>query len=287
MPLFGGVAGAALGVPEFEVTKGLVLRQTYAHVMAPVTMAFKRPSAADRWHPAPWKPTRGGFFTDVEIEVALDASVRPTNFDRLNTLWWVLALLRVSTGAALRMPVIADISFAEIAASEREPVIWTMEARSSQLKMAPATPQVIDIEHLIWLREALGPGAKLMGEESFGRALQAFDDAIWAHSTGSALVTVWAAMETLIRPGRSNITKRLASAIAAMLQPPGAERERLFQQVASLYEARGGAVHASRLPYADQLFSSFEIARRTFVRCIDAEALPDAEQLQEMWRLRT
>ena len=104
---------------------------------------------------------------------------------------------------------------------------------------------------------------------AFGRAFQAFDGAIWAHSAGSALVTVWAALETLIQPGQSQITKRLASSLAALLEPPGPERSRVFGQIKSLYEARGGAAHASRTPQDQQLLSSFGIGRRVFVSCID------------------
>ena len=36
---------------------------------------------------------------DVEIEIALRQGTRPTGFDRLNTLWWIVALLRLSSGA--------------------------------------------------------------------------------------------------------------------------------------------------------------------------------------------
>ena len=40
---------------------------------------------------------------NVEIELALAQGVRPTGFDRLNTLWWTLPLVRLSTGAMLRI----------------------------------------------------------------------------------------------------------------------------------------------------------------------------------------
>ena len=59
-PLFGGLTGASLGVNEFEVCDGLVLRKTYAHVMSPFLLAFRRPERPGRHHPGPWKATRGG-----------------------------------------------------------------------------------------------------------------------------------------------------------------------------------------------------------------------------------
>ena len=139
---------------------------------------------------------------------------------------------------------------------------------------------------MLWVRQAFGPGSELMNDQAFGRAFQTFDDAIWAHSPGSAIVMTWAALETLIRPGRADITKRLASSLAALLEPAGAERERLFQQIKLLYETRGSSAHASRSPEAQQLFESFGVARRAFIACIDNREVPEVETLLEMWRLK-
>ena len=69
--LFGGLGGAVLPVDEFEICEGLVLRKTYAHVMSPYMLAFRRPERAHQYHPGPWKPARGGVWIDVEIEIAL------------------------------------------------------------------------------------------------------------------------------------------------------------------------------------------------------------------------
>ena len=284
VPLFGGVAGAVLGVDEFEICEGLVLRKTYAHVMSPYILAFRRPERSGQHHPAPWKSARGGVWLDVEIEIALQQGLCPTGFDRLNTLWWTLALLRLSSGAPLRMPVVSDTSFAVVAESSHEPLFWPIETLPRQFRTVPDPPQTIENEHLLWVREAFSPGVELMDDPAFGRAFQTFDGAIWAHSTGGALVTIWAALETLIRPGQHQITKMLTSSLAALLEPPGAERDRLLGRLKSLYEARGGSAHASRPPETQQLLSSFEIGRRSFVSCIDMRVVPNAEDLHEAWR---
>ena len=286
IPLFGGLTGASLGVDFFEVCEGLVLRRTYAHVMSPYILAFKQPETPDRYHPGPWKSARGGMYLDVEIEVALDEGARPTGFNRLNTLWWTLALLRLVTGAKLRMPVVSDTSYRSVPMCSVEPVLWPIETLPSQFFTVPEPPGVIGEEHLVWVREVFSSGSELMNNEAFGRAFQTFDDVVWAHSAGSALVMVWAALETLIQPGRDKITKKLASSLATLLEPPGAERERVFQRVVSLYEIRGSSVHASRVPEAQQLMSSFDIARRSFIACIKSCELPNAAKLQEMWRFK-
>ena len=286
LPLFGGLAGATLGVDEFEICDGLLLRRTYAHVMSPYILAFRRPERADRHHPGPWKTTRGGVWLDVEIEIALHQDVRPIGFDRLNTLWWILALLRLSTGARLGMPVASDTSFSDVAESSIEPILWPIETLPRQFLTVPDPPKVIEEKHLLWVREAFRPGSELMNDQAFGRAFQTYDAVIWAHSAGSAIIMIWAALETLMRPGRFQITKRLATSLAALLEPPGAERERLFQRLTSLYEARGGSAHASRSPEAQQLMLSFDVARRSFITCINNRQLPKAAKLHEMWRLK-
>ena len=281
--LFGGVSGAVLSVDEFEICDGLVLRKTYAHVMSPYILAFHRSERAGQHHPGPWKSAQGGSWMDVEIEIALHEGVRPTGFDRLNTLWWILSLLRLSSGAPLKLPIVSDVSFSVIAERSTEARLWSVETLSRQYRTVPDPPQVVENEHLVWMRDAFCLGADLMNDHAFGRAFQTFDGAIWAHSTGSALVTIWAALETLIRPGHSEITKRLASSLATLLEPPGPGRSRLFGHVKSLYEARGGSVHASSPPEAQQLLSSFAIGRQAFMTCINRRAVPKVVELQEMW----
>lgn len=284
--LFGGVAGAQLGVKDFQICEGLICRQTYAHLMSPYILAFRRPESAGRHHPGPWKATNGGMWMDVDAEIVLLENARPTGFDRLNTLWWILALLRLSSGARLRMPVVSDTSFSSIAESPNDPTMWPIETLPRQLKIVSRPPQVIEKRHLLWVRDVFRNSSALMNDTEFRRAFQTFDAVIWAHSTGSAMIMIWAALETLVRPGRKNITKNLAKTLAALLQAPGGERERLFQRIVSLYEARGGSAHASRSAQANHLTDSFHVARQAFIACIDNRELPKAERLHEMWRLK-
>ena len=282
--LFGGMSGAALAVDCFEVCPGLSLRHTYAHVMAPYILAFNRPEHPDQHHPGPWKSAQGGASFDLQIEVVLDEGVEPTGFDRLNTLWWTVALLRLRTGAVLRMPIVSDTSFNAVASSRSEPMFWATETTRPQLRIGSAPPEVVSMVDLAWLRGAFVKGSALMGDESFGRSFAAYDGAPWAHSAGSAIITVWAALETLMGPGQPDIAKKLASSIAALLEPPGPDRHRLFQQVRELYEARGRSAHASRSPDLPHLLSTFDVARRVFVSCIDNREVPEFRRLQWMWK---
>ena len=286
VPLLGGVCGAALGVDAFDIYEGLVVRKTYAHVMSPYILAFRQPERSGQHHPAPWKSARGGVWTDVEIEIALQQDCRPTRFDRLNTLWWTLALLRLSSGAPLRMPVVSDTSFATVPEGSVEPNLWPLETSHRQFAMTANPPKVLRETHLRWVAEVIVPGEDLINDPAFSRVFQTFDGSVWAHSSGSALITIWSALETMIQPGRMASSKRLASCLAALLEPPGPERERLFQPVKLLYQSRSGSAHASRSPAVEQLMSSFDVGRRAFMTCIDNRVLPQAAVLHERWRLK-
>src|SRR5215207_10645119 len=108
VPLFGGISGLRLEVPEFRLCDGFFARDTFAHVFAPYIVAFGKPKTPHAPHPGPWVAAKGGLGFDVMIELSLAQDVRPTGFDRLNTLWWVLALVRLITTASARMPVVSD-----------------------------------------------------------------------------------------------------------------------------------------------------------------------------------
>ena len=284
--LHGGLAGVEIGPAEFTLGTGLVIRRTFAHVMAPYLLAFAPPPRPRAPHPAPWKAARGGIGFDVLAEIALDTEARPTRFTRLNTLWWALALIRLRTGAPVRMPVVFCIPYPEAAHRDDEPVFWPMEMAPTQLCLCLDPPSVIAEGDLIWVRDHLVHGALLMNNTAFNRGMQTLDGVGRAHSIGAAIVMTWAAVETVLRPGRLDVTKKLATAIAAYLEPPSPDRDRLFQRVRSLYEARGGAAHASQPPEPDQLLASFDVARALFCRAIERNELPNAAALAQAWSER-
>jgi hypothetical protein len=184
------------------------------------------------------------------------------------------------------MPVISDRYYAEIARLDEEPVLWPIEMTPVQLRLRPDPPRTLAVADLVWIRDHLVEGARLMDDQSFNRAMQTLDGVVWAHSTGAGIVMTWAAVETLFRPGRQNVSKNLAAAIAAYLEPPCPERDRLFQRVRSLYEARGGTAHAALQPEPGAFFASLLVARAVFCTAIERRELPDAAALAAAWSER-
>ena len=280
--VYGGVAGGSLAVEQFEVAEGLTVRRTFAHVMSPYLIAFAKPDAPSKPHPGPWRPASGGNGFDVCIEVALEERASPTNFDRMNLVWWTLSLLRLMTGMPLVLPVLSDTAFADARDCEHDPQFWPIEI--SRPRMGPrVTTGVIGVDYLEGVRELFAPGAALMDIEHFNRAYQTMDSAPFAHSSGAAMVMIWAALETLFRPGQHQLTKRLSKAIATHLEEPGVKRETLQQRIAQLYELRGSSVHNSHETTGAALAESARLARLAFITCIAQGAVPDCDTLLHRW----
>lgn len=282
--LFAGIAGATMRPDSFDLGGGVAIRKTYAHVMAPFLVAFERATLGQP-HPAPWKAVSGGIAFDVEMELVLPRNVRPTGFDRLNTIWWLVALLRLQHPCGLRVPTISTMSFSEIVASSREPKFWPVQM--SEEGTAIVHSQEVPTSALEWVRDNYVAGEILMRDQAFSSAFQAFDGSFFSGTSSSAKLFLWAALEALFRPGRQRITHRLAAVIATHLHVEQSERDRRYQQVKSLYEARGQIAHAAEVPQADDVRETFLLAQACFIKTIEDEALPDAEALLSEWATRS
>lgn len=280
--IYGGVSGGLLATDEFTFADGLSIRRTFAHVMSPYLMAFAKPDAPSKPHPGPWRPVSGGNGFDVNIEIVLAERALPAKFDRLNTIWWLLSLLRLMTGMPLILPVLTDTAFAEAKYCEHDPQFWSVEMSRPRSGEAVAN-YVIDTNHLEAVKELFLPGAALMEIEHFNRAYRTMDSAPLAHSSGAAIVMIWAAIETLFRPGQNQLTKRLSKAIATHLELPGRKREALQQHAARLYEQRGSSIHNSQEATATALAETAKLARLAFIKCMKEEAVPDCDALLISW----
>ena len=125
--LYGGLSGAELTTDSFELGEGIVLKRTYAHLMSPCLMAFARPGPEGH-HPTPWKAAKGGFGFDIEIEIRVpNTSILSSSSDPRETIWWIVALLRIAQVPFVMVPVISDQSFQTMRKSKVEPIIEPFE----------------------------------------------------------------------------------------------------------------------------------------------------------------
>jgi hypothetical protein len=282
--LFGGIAGFHLPVQAFEVMPGLTLARTYTHLIAPFILAFAPPVKSSAPHPGPWAALNANGRT-VFVEAKLEVGALQLGFNRLNTLWFLVALLRLRLALPLQMIAISDRAFQDVPRSTETANILPVELNLSQSMTEPQhRPSEAD---LIWVRDNIKRAAQLMKDPTFNRVVRTLDHAVSIQSPGAGIVIAWAAIETLIRPGSRQITDRLCRSLATHLYPPGSERDRAFNEIATSYAARGGAVHSAELPEAAEFHTAFRLARATIIQCIEDGRLPDIEELLSRWQSRT
>jgi hypothetical protein len=184
------------------------------------------------------------------------------------------------------MPVVSDTAFSAIPSSAEEPTLWTIEMPPSQLRLSPNEREEVSLQELEWVRSTLVDGEVLARDPVFNRAFVTFDSVRWSHSLQSALIMSWAAVETLFRQGRNQVTKTLGSSMATFLNPPGPARDAAYAQIVRLYETRGSAAHDSQLPEEEQLLQTFALARLSLIKCLDLRQLPSRDDLLTKWKAR-
>jgi hypothetical protein len=129
--IYAGLSGLKLPIEEFDFGNRIVLSKTYAHVFGPYMAAFKE-AEKGKPHPAPWKAVGGGIAFDIWLELALPKdTIMFKDIDRLNTIWIIIALLRIKALPFVKVPVISNIKFKDIASSKEEANFHPIETKSN------------------------------------------------------------------------------------------------------------------------------------------------------------
>lgn len=177
--LFGGIAGLVLPTDHYDVAPGLILTKTYAHLIAPFIMAFAPPSKVGAPHPGPWS-SLGERGLTLLVEAKLTEGIKLGGFDRINSLWFLVALLRLKLALPLQMPVLADRPFATVPAAGETANLIPIEVNLFQILTAPQRkPRLTDFH---WIRNHIATAAALMDDPVFNRAIQTLDIAVASHS---------------------------------------------------------------------------------------------------------
>lgn len=176
--IYGGVTGVQLAVDSFKLGEGVELRQTCCHLFSTNMTAYERPGP-EGYHPAPWKVAKGGWGYDIEVEICAPAeSPLGSSFDATETIWWIVALLRLARFPFLSMPVISDQPFRKIPESSVEPVLAPFETEGRFFGAPGKTDSTLDTDTLTWVADNwLKAGQLLNNDPKFYSAFKAFDSA--------------------------------------------------------------------------------------------------------------
>jgi len=277
--LYAGLSGISLVPTTFDLGHGILMSQTYAHFMAPFLMAFKPPSPG-RPHPPPWKPARGGLAIDITAELFLPLSYRPEHLDRLNTIWWIVALLRLRAGTAVFVPVVSSERFASIPSISEEPELSPIEIQFKRLVPYGGPDPRVDVDELEWLKSHWESGRELLQNEDFYTAFLAIDSCIWNSNPALALVVIWGALERLFSTSHQELSFRVSANLATFLEVSGRERFSCFKRVRGLYDSRSRAAHGDDLAATQPFVETYALARRALLKMIESRHVPTKNELE-------
>jgi len=283
--LYGAVCGIKLPQLEVHIADGLVLRKSYAHVMSPYLVALS-PVTPMGIHGGPWKVVSGGLGFDAYAELALKHQARPYCFDRVNTIWFIAALLRLRHSVGIKVPVISDTAFQEIALIEEEPVFWPIEmAATAFCYDRSQKDENIPTEVLGWIAKYSVQISNLLATHPhLLNAFRAYDGTHSASNVNTAKMLLWSAAEALFRPGDRDIKKTLAKLISTFLFSPSPARDSCFSKVSRLYQVRGKITHAAEQTDGQTLLETAHIIRDCFVKAFEQGTAPDRTVLLEQWK---
>lgn len=278
-PIYAGIAGLKLVPESFNLGEGLVLSQTYAHFMAPFLMAFG-PAKPGAPHPAPWSAVSGGITQDIHVQLYVPTEFdAPSFFDRLNTVWWIAALIRLRTTTRAHVPVLSDRPFRDVPLDWKNARLLPVEVLPRRLAAESTTEGLADAD-LQWIKRIWRPGGELMNRsELLNEAFQALDSAFAMPTTSVSLLAMWGALELVFCPAKQELRFRVAANIAAYLEAPGSARLELHRRVLKLYDARSEAAHGAR-PTSDSAWvETTSLVRRILIRILEASHVPTRQDL--------
>jgi len=280
-PLHAGIAGVTMEMSEFDLGEGLVLRQTFAHFMAPFLMAFA-PAEGGKPHPAPWSAVSGGLGFDINVELFVPASFnRPRFFDRLNTVWWITALIRLRGGFRAHAPVIADRPVAEFSKVWKNAAMLPVEILERKM-FGKSVLERLTLPDLMWLKEKWLRGGQLMNEQpKLNDAFQALDAAGSLPNPAVSLLAVWGALEHLFSPAKQELRFRVSANIAAYLESHGQTRLNLHRRLMKLYDARSGVAHGVKTDSFEAWSETFAIANQILIKILDSGEVPTKDSLEK------
>lgn len=281
--LFGGLSGINLPINEFEIGEGIVISQTYAHIMAPYLAAFSRPKSGQH-HPGPLKAVSGGMAFDINTQIFLPSSFKINGwFDRINTIWWILALLRLRGAVVASIPVVSNMAFSDITEGKDEPLFWPIEMQEKKLIPEIPSNTNIEIDDLEWIQKYWKKAGFLMASNnSFNHAFQAFDSCRWCSTDDLATISLWGALERIFSDNNAELKFRASCFIASYLVSKGEDRISLFKSLSKLYCARSKAAHGNNPGNPQAFRDTYFILQRVLIKIIENNIVPNMTDLENL-----
>jgi hypothetical protein len=222
-----------------------------------------------------------GISLEIQLELFIPASFQMNGFfDRLNTLWWLTALMRLRGAHLAQLPVISDRPFSEVAANWNVAQALSIEVVPRRLPGAENLEE-LSSEDLQWLKDIWLSGGKLMANRpAFNDAFQALDSAGAMPTRAVATLAIWGAFEHLFSPGKQELRFRVSANMATFLEDAGSERLKLQKKIMKLYDVRSSVAHGVKAPSADAWIDTLSLAHRVLNKILIIDHVPSKEDLE-------
>ena len=263
-----------------EFPRGVLLEPTFAHLMAPMAMAFAPPGPGG-YHPAPWKTARGGFGQDITAQLTVPKGAADTLDERIEIASTITFLLRLWSDPSITMIAGANMSFAAISeAPDAAAHIVPFQFRPRVFALSPADTSGV-LKSLDWVAAHFETTLRLMrGSPEFRLAAYAMDTGQFIDNTALTLISLWGALEALFSPSSAELRFRVSALIASYTSPPGRERQEAQKRIAALYDKRSAAAHGAPKHDGDDLLATFELLRKVLIKFIRDGRVPSKHELE-------
>lgn len=279
--VYCGLAGIQLEPERYDLGDGIVITQTYAHLMAHFIVATKRPASPGQPHPAPWHTGGGGITYDVVAQIQIPEGLLESVFEDIGIAAGFFAkMLRLRATSHLTMPLLSALPFAKIVEGERD-VFRLFEAGIYHRPIDTETTNVIQLDDLDWIKAHWKQTIQLSSTcAEFRLALTAFDGCHFQPNNALALISLWGALESLFVQESGELSFRASAYIASFLEAAGSERLRMKTELAKLYSERSKAAHGGLPKEGDATIRTYRIVRRVLQRMIEDNRIPNRDDLE-------
>jgi len=246
------------------------------------TIAFGKPDAPGKHHPAPWKATAQFEGFDVHAELFIPSTYKcelsPYEIARV-----IVCMMRLFVNPKIRLLVGSNHSLSAVAGfADRDVNILPIETSRQFIELA--LPNSEDAAgRLYWVRNYWRNAVDLMTSHAdFRLAMEAFEMSTFIPHHALTLVSLWGALEALFSPSTSELRFRVSVLIASYIHPPGKQRAETQKEIFDLYDKRSAAAHGKPKHNNDHLLQTFNILQRVLRRMIEEKDVPSKNALNDM-----
>lgn len=275
--LYAGLSGVGYSGESVELSNGIQISDTYAHLMSPRLLAFSEPEEDGKPHPGPWEPVRGGRGHDIRAQVKIPKSIQIAPFDHLNSVWWFVTMLRLKGANSLNVPVVSDQPFESVPELDEKPYLWSVEEVDSRIAFNLDKNPELTGEDIRWVEEHWNVLSNLSTNEDFRVAVEALEGSMTIGDPNLALVLLWGGLQRIFSGSRGF---RLSAYTASYLRPSGNERYEIQKRMRRFHDARAKAAHGSQPDDYGLVADMHRLLTEVLLKVIECGETPKIESLK-------